>query len=173
MIKIDLKPRRLKKRLSTVHLTLIYVGIFLVVTIAAASVVYMQWQSFTDMYSDIQEFEVYRDSLQLERIDMTRYNNLVDRYTAQADEISEGRTALDVRLKMLKGLRSELEPGMRFVSCRIEADSAVAYLLSPSNMKVARFVERLSEMEGFKVEKSEPQGTRQGLIEHRVLMRMQ
>lgn len=172
MIRIDLSLPRRKEKLTPLQFTLLFVGILLGAMIVVGIGLVLQWSSLNNLADEIGDLRVRHDSLEVVRVDLTRYQELCSRHDEIFLAIDEARDVTSMRLDILALLRTGLQPGMRFLSAHIEEDSVVAHVLSPSNVKVARYVEELSQSGFFEELRSEPQGTRQGLIEHRVSLRM-
>jgi hypothetical protein len=172
MIRIDLSLPRRKEKLTPSQFTLLFVGIFLGALVIVSIGLVLQWSSLNNLADEIEDLRVRRDSLQVLQSELVRYQELCSRRDEISLAMDEARSVTSMRLDILALLRAELQPGMRFLSARIKEDSVVAHVLSPSNVKVARYVEALSQSGFFGELMSEPQGTRQGLIEHRVSLRM-
>jgi len=172
VIRIDLSLPSRRERLSLLQFTMLFVGIFLAAGVVAGVALLLQWNSLANLAGEVDNLRDVRDSLEGVMTEITNYKALQSRRQELEFALDEARSDAERQADILVLLRSGLEPGMRLLSCRIEADSVVALVLSPSNVKVARYVEGISRSGFFKTLTSEPQGTRQGLIEHRVLMRM-
>lgn len=172
MIRIDLSVPHRRQRPSILQFGLFFVGIFLGISVIVVVGLLLQWHLLGNLEAERDELAQKHDSLTLLKREMTDYEALKNRHRQLTLAIEESSEEAHARIGILNLLYSELEPGMKLLSCSIEPDSVVAYYLSPSNVKVARYVESLSKSGLIKVEKSEPQGTTQGLIEHRVLLRI-
>jgi|GEM_PF-1759969 len=173
MIKVDLSVPHSRKKMTVGQFILLFLGIFLGVTLILVVGLLLKWNSLSNIADDRDELKNLRDSLSEAKAEMISYKDLRNHYneliTVQTESMNEQNNLREI----LSLLYIKLEPGMKLLACRIDSDSVVANCLSPSNVKVARYMEALSESELIKVDRSEPQGTRQGLIEHRVLLRVQ
>ncbi|MBD3286284.1 hypothetical protein GF359_07035 [candidate division WOR-3 bacterium] len=172
MIKVDLSVQHPRKRMTLIQFILLFVGIFVGVVLIVSVALLLKWNSLTNIADNRNELKGLRDSLSLQKAEMTDYNSLRSRYNEIVAVRNESYIRLDDYSEILSMLNTRLEPGMRLISCRIDSDSAVAVCLSPSNVKVARYLETLSESEVLTFDRSEPQGSRGGLIEHRVVLRI-
>lgn len=172
MIQIDLAVRRRSEKLTSLQFLLLLLGILIGTSFIVGIGLVLQWSSLNNLADEIGELGVKRDSLEVLEAEISRYKDLKDTYSGLMFALEDARKDTERRLDILRLLRTELEPGMRFLSCRIEPDSVLTRCLSPSNVKVARYVEELSRSGLLRVIGSEPQGTRQGLIEHRVLLKI-
>jgi len=172
MIQIDLAVRRRPEKLTSLQLLLLFLGILLGTSLIVGIGLVLQWNSLNNLTDEIGELGVKRDSLETLEAEINRYKDLKDSHSELMLAMEDARKDTERRLDILKLLRTELEPGMKFLSCRIGPDSVIIRCLSPSNVKVARYLEELSRSDLLSVIESEPQGTRQGLIEHRVLLKI-
>ncbi|MBN2379244.1 hypothetical protein JXM67_05525 [candidate division WOR-3 bacterium] len=172
MIRMDLRVSGQQPKLTFLQFFLLFVGIFLGVSIIVTAALLLEWNSLGNLAEERNELAIMRDSLIQVAEEMNTYQTLHSRHQEIQHAIRDSRQETDINSSILRLLLSDLEPGMKLLSCRIESDSVIAHCLSPSNVKVARYVESLSRSKYVKVEKSEPQGIVQGLIEHRVLLRI-
>jgi len=173
MIQIDLAVRRRPEKLTSLQFLLLFLGILIGTSLIVGIGLILQWNSLNNLADEIGELGVKRDSLEALEAEIIRYKDLKDSHSELMLVMEDARKDTERRLDILRLLRTELEPGMKFLSCRIGPDSVITRCLSPSNVKVARYLEELSRSGLLRVIESEPQGTRQGLIEHRVLLKIQ
>jgi len=172
MIKIDLSLPRRREKLTALQFILLFVGILLGTALIVGIGLVLQWNSLNNLAGEIEELRARRDSLEVVSAEIIEYEEFHERYTGFLMAMDEAGVWADKQLDILTRLRTDLEPGMRLLSASIAGDSVVSWVLSPSNVKVARYVEALSRSGYFAELQSVPQGTKQGLIEHKVVLRL-
>ena len=171
MIRVDLSIPAKNTRLSLFQVTLLCLGILIGIVLIAGIVLLIQWNSLNNFSNERDELTKTKDSMLELKDEMVSYNTLMNRHDALIRELEESREDNTTLSSILKLLNAELEPGMKLLESTIEGDSVILYCLSPSNVKVAHYVESLSR-DILRVEKSEPQASKQGMIEHRVFLRI-
>lgn len=172
MIRIDLSVPRSSRGFTTVQFLLLFVGILLSVVVLAGLYLVIQWNSLSNLNSRIAELSERRDSLAVLASEVREYQEFASNYQEVIKRTGESGDQVGEMMNILQALTDKLEPGMEFLSCDIEPDTVTAYCLSPSNVKVARYVEQLNRTGLVEFLESQPQGTSRGLIRHRVLLRV-
>lgn len=172
MIRIDLSVPNRHKSLPLWLFALIFLGIFLVLSVCLGLGLFLQWRYLNDVENQLGVLETERDSLRLLKREMMSYNDVAGRLDSLKLEIKKGRNKIEEPLGILYLLEAKLVPGMKLVSIRFSDRFVKLECLSPSNVKIARYMDALSETEKFDSLISEPHGFREGLIDHKVTLRI-
>ncbi len=169
MIKIDLSLAHSHKRMNNFHLSLILAAVLIIVVIFSALALTFQFKSLSNIATQVERLDAEVDSLRLIEAETERYFELTKRYNELASAFKVVATDEEFSDEM-KLLLVSLEPGMRLTSFQINSDSVVALCLSPSNLKIQRYVEKVTGAGRFSSFRSEPQGRVKGLIEHKLVL---
>ncbi len=172
MIRVDLSLPVSRRKLALWQFALIFVGIFLFVAAGAALGLFFQWRYMGSVEEQMIDLVDSRDSLVRVRSEMVSYNDVASRLDSLKREIANGEDEMRERLSAVYLLESKLGPGMKLASIKIRDSYIILECLSPSNVKVARYLDALSATTRFDSLISEPQGTREGLIDHKVTLRL-
>jgi hypothetical protein len=125
-----------------------------------------------DAQNQLGVLETEKDSLGLLKHEMISYNDVAGRLDSLKLEIKKGKNSIEEPLEIVYLLEAKLVPGMKLISIRFFDRFVKLECLSPSNVKIARYMDALSETAKFDSLISEPQGFREGLIDHKVTLRI-
>jgi Tfp pilus assembly protein PilN len=172
VIRLDLSLPALRRKLATWQFALIFVGVFLFVAAGVALGLFFQWRYIEGVKEQMIGLVDSRDSLESIKSEMVSYNDVASRLDSLKKEIKRSEENVRERLSAIYLLESKLGPGMRLASIEIRNSYITLECLSPSNVKVARYLDALSATMKFDSLISVPQGTREGLIDHKVTLRL-
>lgn len=172
MIRIDLAVPRRRERLTTWHYLVIWVCVFLFVVVGAGIGLVFQGRRLKSIEQENASLRATSDSLKTQKTAVAHYEIIEAQYRELLGKIEDASRYNERYLEVMRLLDAKLGPRMKLVSFQIEADSATAMVLAPSNLEVRRYVDALLRSAIFELITSEPRGSREGLIQHRLLLRV-
>jgi hypothetical protein len=170
MIKVDLSIPHHRGKMSLIILTLICLGVFLAISAMGSGVLLLQRKSLWNLADEIASLDKQYHNLAQEKQGINRYKEIQEDYNALHLSADQSVKQTTNYLEIASLLRKELLPGMRLFSFYLTPDSAVAVCGTPSNLKIQKYIEELYQTGRFTTFKSEPQGSVQGLIEHKITL---
>lgn len=171
MINIDLSVPRRKEKFTPTQLLVVWICIFLGVAILITAGLVFQWRYLGYLDSDVELLSARRDSLQTLNAELAYQENLRNKYFLILDEANKYKSELDNAMNVMQALRSQLQPGMKLLEFYVKADTVTARISSSSDLKVQRYVEALSRTDLFSEYRSERQGTDDGSVVHKLILR--
>lgn len=171
MITIDLSVPHKKERLTSTQFLIMWICIFFGVAILLAVGLVLQWRYLNSLDSEVARLSTMRDSLEEVNSELVYYENLRNYCKTILDETERSKARLDEDMNIMRVLMNDLQSGMRLEGFEISEDTVTARILSPSHLKVQRYVEALSKSDLFSEYRSESQGSRDGSVAHRLILR--